>query len=1389
MNESVPAQQPLPAGEPARRLWQQWRQGQRPDVREFLANLGELSLAQVAAVLRVDQRERWQTGERISAETYLRMYPALEADPEIAVDVVYGEFLLCEELGEALDLEKYLQRFPLYTDQLKVQVQLHRAMASDSVVGSAPRTPSRPASQAEQREHRLANSSALLGKSTVPAMAGKHVQTGRYEFYGEIGRGGIGAVLQARDRDLGRDLAVKVLLETHQGDAAMVQRFCEEAQIGSQLQHPGVAPVYELGQLPDRRPYFTMKLVKGQTLATLLEARADPTQDQPRFLAVFEQVCQTLAYAHTRGVIHRDLKPHNIMVGAFGEVQVMDWGLGKVLARDREADGHRAAQVAVPDGAVRTVRTETPGAESQAGCVMGTPAYMAPEQARGEVEHLDERCDVFGLGAILYEILTGKPPHGPGTPQDDLTDALARLDRCSADEELVRLVKKCLAVQPRERPPNGGVVAQEMAAYLASVQQRLRAAELARAEEQVRAKEAQAKAKAERRARNVTVALALSLFVVLLVVGGGWGWLAQKRAETRLAANDALEEAMRLRGQTKWPESLAAVRRAEELLVSSGGNADLLQRVREARVDLEMLECLADIRMRKTDLRDVRFDIARSDFAYAAAFQEYGMDVEALPPLEVAARIRARAIQAELVAALDDWASVRRTTRTGGEAADWQRLVEVAQAADTDPWRGQLRAALGQKEQRETLKELAKSADVATLPLPTLELLGKALGETGEPDAAVAFLQRVCLRHPDDFWINLDLGRLLQDMKPPRRGEAIRYLTAALALRGQNAVVYNILGNALAANGAQDEAIAAYREAISRKPDYAGAHSNLGLALSDKHAYDEAIAELKEAIRLQPDFAFAYNNLGHVQKAKGKYHEAITAFHQALQVKPDYAEAHYNLGVVLALTGASDKAIAAYRQAIHFQPDYADAYNNLGGLLLHAKGAHNEAIANFQEATRHNPGDALAYFNLGNGFAAKNALDEAVAAYRQATHLQPDYAEAYTNLGAVLDRKGLSDEAIAAHRRALSLRPNLAYAHYNLGNALKAKGAVNEAIAAYHQAIHFKPDFAEAHCNLGYALAAKGARDEAITAYRQAIHLQPNLALAHYGLGNALKDNGDLDGAIAAWRETIRLQPGYGPAYNNLAYVLKDKGALDEAVAILQQGIRLQPNFAGNHVNLGFALQDQGRFTEALAAFRRAHEVGAKANWRLPFPQWIRECERLIELDKQLPAILRDEVTPANAAERIEFALLCQKYKKLYGAAAHLFDEAFTAQPEQAEDLKKQHRYNGACAAALAGSGKGQDAAGLNEPARARWRKQALLWLQADLALWSKQVQSGTPQARASVRQQLQHWQHDSDLVGLRDEAALAKLPPAEQESCRKFWTEVDTLLTLCNSTRCDGRK
>jgi serine/threonine protein kinase len=339
-----------------------------------------------------------------------------------------------------------------------------------------------------------------------------------HALFERIGVGGMGEVYRCGDDALGRDLAIKVIKADYCGHEGAERRFFREARVTGSLQHPGIVPIHNLGRLADGRPCYTMKLVRGRTLADILRDEPTGLERLPRLLAILEKVCHAVAYAHSKGVLHRDLKPSNVMVGKFGEVQVMDWGLAKVLPR--EDSTVRTAAVEEEAG---TVLYTTPASMSEdmsrTGAALGTPSYMPPEQAMGERELVDERADVFALGAILCELLTGSPPYRAG-PRDellrrarrgDLSEALRRLEQCGADAALVQLCRECLAPEREGRPRNADVVAKRLAAYQVEVQERLRRAELERAEAQVKARE-------ERKRRRL--ALLLSAAVLLVLVAG-----------------------------------------------------------------------------------------------------------------------------------------------------------------------------------------------------------------------------------------------------------------------------------------------------------------------------------------------------------------------------------------------------------------------------------------------------------------------------------------------------------------------------------------------------------------------------------------------------------------------------------------------------------------------------------------------------------------------------------------------------------------------------------------------------------------------------------------------------------------------------------------------------
>jgi eukaryotic-like serine/threonine-protein kinase len=300
----------------------------------------------------------------------------------------------------------------------------------------------------------------------------------RYLIGRQIGRGGMGVVFEGWDAQLQRSVAIKLMDRKQEARPVGLLWFFREARLASQLRHPGIVAIHEFDLTDQGQPFIVMQLLTGQTLKHILSLRPDTVAELPGLLAIFLQVCQAVASAHGAGVIHRDLKPSNIMVGQFGVVTVMDWGMAQVLGSGSD-DAVAPTEDELPRIAAKTAG-ETEIHRTVAGTVCGTPAYLAPEQARGEIARVDRRSDVFGLGAILCEMLTGSPPFSAATSDaswakaaaGDVADAFARLDACDGPLPLVSLAKKCLAADPAARPDDAAAIVAGLTDYLESGQRR-----------------------------------------------------------------------------------------------------------------------------------------------------------------------------------------------------------------------------------------------------------------------------------------------------------------------------------------------------------------------------------------------------------------------------------------------------------------------------------------------------------------------------------------------------------------------------------------------------------------------------------------------------------------------------------------------------------------------------------------------------------------------------------------------------------------------------------------------------------------------------------------------------------------------------------------------------
>lgn len=770
-----------------------------------------------------------------------------------------------------------------------------------------------------------------------------------YEVLECIGRGGMGVVYRARHAKLRRILALKVLRTGLVGVREAEQRFFAEARVNAGLQHPCIAPVHELGTTADGRPYFSMKLIGGLTLERWLARRPADGSDIPGLIPIFEQICQGVAYAHSAGVVHRDLKPGNVMVGDFGEVQVMDWGLAKALTGD-DATNSRVDSDKVSD--------DENGYETQRA--LGTYAYMPPEQALARVAQQDERCDVFSLGAILCEILTGRPiyvadtgvPIAQQAESASLAPALDRLRSCRADTALVTLATSCLAENPEARPRSASVVVESLRRYQADQSARIRRAEAARAA-------AVATAEQERHRRRLAGYLVMLAGALAALLTGGVWWrqsVAAERqaeiAEMTRGVRDHLERAEQSLRDENWDSAAALIEQLRPMNADAV-TPELQQRTERARKDLSLAVRLKRLEEERTLPFEGKASVPDFINSFANAFRDAGYDLLVRDSAELAVAIRSSTINSTLVASLDRW----NASFTDGPTS--RRLTRIADLADPKPsdWKSRARDPETWTN-RDRLTDVVNSTPWSDAPPELILLLAWKLINSNAD--VRAYLQQAHAAHPDDFWINTMLA---QSLVGTSAGLATDPLVAS-------------------------KAVAHFRAALALRPESAGAHSNLALALNSQGAYLEAIGFHQQAIKRAPEHYRVHLNFGVTLHQNGDYVEAVDAFEQAVKLHPQSATALYRLGLSLDRLRRFDDAERAYLRSIGIEPQHADVWFSLGNIHLQRE-QYSAAIPAYRRSITINPRDPIAQMNLGSALsktgdhaAAIEAANTAVLLHR-----------------------------------------------------------------------------------------------------------------------------------------------------------------------------------------------------------------------------------------------------------------------------------------------------------------------------------------------------------------------------------------------------------------------
>jgi eukaryotic-like serine/threonine-protein kinase len=975
--------------------------------------------------------------------------------------------------------------------------------------------------------------SSGAGVQRAPPPAGSWPTVDGYEILAELGRGNMGVVYKARQINLNRLVALKMVRVGAHAGRTELKRFMAEAQVVAGLQHPNFVQVYQIG-VQNGLPFFSMELIEGGNLKDKLAGKPLPPRDAARLICT---LAQAMGYAHRNGIVHRDLKPANILLCQAGSRETR-------ILRLRDADP-RAVNLSMPKitdfGLAKQLQQD--GGQTESGMVMGTPNYMAPEQAEGRSHAVGPPADVYALGAILYELFTGHPPYNSASPAETILQIFraepippSRL-QAQVPRDLETICMKCLQKDPRRRYVNAQQLADDLERYLASEPISARPASvLERSWKWMR--------------RHPAMATLTGCAILALASLAGLSLAHQIDLQARLVQARAEERRARLAEEAASARTRTAELRSQvkELLNAgehavAGGDWNTAQMqwllARDkigAAPELAELQPVVDRLLDQanhqvTDRDRYRKFLKLRDEALFHASLFTGTDLASSLKKTRTAVMDGLALYGISLESGDRPAlggSVLRPDEQAEVVAGCYELLLVLADAVAQPLPGQAEEQI-EEQAREALAILKRAAGFGPATRAFHLRRAQYLTQSGERQLAREERERAKRLQPADVMDYFLVGN--EEYRQGRLTEAIKHLEKALQLQPEHFWAQYYLGLCRLKTGRPDLATMAFTACLGRQPDFAWLYLLRGSAWAERGEFAGAEADFRDALKRPLDKAGRYGllvNRGVLHLRQGRLGEAAADFQQAITLQPGLYQAHANLAQVFIKQEKLGEAIACLDRAIEREPGWAPLYRTRARLHLQR------------------PDHA----------AALRDLDKAIALAGAAP--APAVADDYLDRGRLLHRAGNSTSALYDCEAALKMRPKNVPAHLLRAEILIELNRLPEALRSLDAAVAAGPADAAVFRSRAALHARLAQYPQALADYTKALELQPDAATyAARGWAFLVTDARQL--ALPDFERAIRLKPKLGDAYAGRGFVRVLQGKVSEGIHDADEALRHGP--------------------------------------------------------------------------------------------------------------------------------------------------------------------------------------------------------------------------------------